>query len=373
MSVYNIHGEVIAPCDINGNPCSVYDINGNIIGDYNIATSDYERSILTARNAWIAEAREDETIVPLVVHTDQHGKLTASNSLFAYLSKAVPWEDVSACVGLGDTDNYWLGGFQNMESCLSSIPKTKQINIWGNHDTWTSDWLNNGIPPTAEEWGVLNQYFDNSEYNGNHRYNEYGIEYMIDETRKIKYVVIGGWEYDTSLGGYSHYVIGSESMNYIIQMLSTQDDYDIVVLSHIQPFKNQTSSSWTHPPVEEADMTSNVGVVVSSAETFIDQMLIDRKNKTSGIVEDSYGNEHSYDFTGCTSDLLCCFSGHEHCDKYMWQNGNIPVYLFDAYAYDNHPFYFVNVDRTKERLNVWKVDDVPTVYNFQILFNKPTE
>ena len=117
-------------------------------------------------------------------------------------------------------------------------------------------------------------------------------------------------------------------------------------------------------------MTVGVGTVVNSAETTLDQMLIDRKNKAIGTVKDSYGNSHAYDFTGCNSDLLCCFAGHEHCDKYMWQNGNIPVYLFDAYAYDNHPFYFVNIDRTKERLNIWKVDDVPTVYNYQIPFNQ---
>ena len=113
----------------------------------------------------------------------------------------------------------------------------------------------------------------------------------------------------------------------------------------------------------------NIGVG-NVADISISQMLIDRKNNASGTVKDSYGNSHAYNFAACTSDLLCCFAGHEHCDKYMWQNGNIPVYLFDAYAYDNHPFYFVNIDRTKERLNIWKVDDVPTVYNYQIPFNQ---
>ena len=376
MSVYNIHGEVASSYNINGNPCSVYDIYGNLIGDYNIASSDYERAVLYARDSWIAEARADETIVPIIVHADQHGRLSASNTLFPYLSKVVPWGDMSACIGLGDTANYSVTAFQNMESCLSVIPKNKQINIWGNHDTWYGTTNNNILQ--EEHLTALNTYFDNSSYNGNHKYNDYGIEYMIDEARKIKYVVIGGWEYDHNLGGYSHYVIGSDSMNYIIQMLSANDGYDIVILSHIQPFSGHTASSWNHPPVEEGSqgggggMTVGVGTVVSSAETTLNQMLIDRQNKASGTVKDSYGNLHSYDFTRCTTDILCCLSGHEHCDKYMWQNDNIPIYLFDAYAYDNHPFYFVNIDRTKERLNVWKVDDVPTVYNFQIPFNEPT-
>ena len=120
-------------------------------------------------------------------------------------------------------------------------------------------------------------------------------------------------------------------------------------------------------------MDISVGVVVSPKETSIDQMLIDRKNKASGTVKDSYGNVHSYDFANCNSDLICCFAGHEHCDKYMWQNGNIPVYIFDAYYVDNHPIYLVNINRTSKQINVWKIDDVPTVYNYQIPFDKPTE
>lgn len=374
MSVFDLFGNTATPYDINGKPCQAYDINGNLLtGDYNTASSDYERSILSARDMWIEEARTDTDIIPVIIHADQHGALTARNTLFPYLGKAVPWADVSACIGLGDTNNYTVTGFQNMVDYLSVIPKDKQINIWGNHDTWYGS-VNDNILQ-EEHLTALNTYFDNSAFNGNHKYNDYGIESMIDEVRKIKYVVIGGWEYDHDLGGYSHFNIGSDSMNYIIQMLSENDGYDIVILSHIQPFKNQTVSSWIYPPVEEGTqgggggMNVGVGTVVSASETYLDQMLIDRKNKTSGTVKDSYGNVHSYDFTNCNSDLICCFAGHEHCDKYMWQNGNIPVYLFDAYAYDNKPFYFVNIDRNKSRLNVWKIDTIPTVYNYQVPFD----
>ena len=328
----------------------------------------------------MAEARTDASIVPMVIHTDQHGRLTANNSLFAYLAKAVPWEDASACIGLGDTStsNYSVTAFQNMVSCLSGIPRAKQINIWGNHDTWYGS-VNNNIL-TEEHLTTLNTYFDNSAYNGNQKFNDYGIECMVDEDRKIKYVVIGGWEYDHTLGGYSHYNIGQAGMDGIVQMLSAQDGYDIVILSHVQPFARQVASDWIHPPVEDGEsqgggggMSVGVDTVVNVAETSLNQMLIDRKNKASGAVKDSYGNTHAYDFTGCNSELLCCFAGHEHCDKYMWQNGNIPVYLFDAYAYDNHPFYFVNINRASGWMNIWKIDDVPTVYNYQIPFDKPTE
>ena len=380
MGVVNLSGKAVTPVNLQGVRVSPVNIHGDPLdGDYSVASSDYERAILSARDAWIAEARADSSIVPLVVHTDQHGKLTADNALFRYLAKAVPWADASACIGLGDTvSNYDVAQFQAMVSCLSGIPANKQINIWGNHDTWFGSSTDNILG--EEQLNALNTYFDNSAYPGNHRYNAYGIEYMVDETRKIKYVVIGGWEYDHDLGAWNHYVIGSDSMAAIVEMLSQADGYDVVLLSHIQPFKNRATADWIHPPVEDGDsqgglggMSVSVGVVVSPKETSIDQMLIDRKNKASGTVKDSYGNAHNYDFSGCNSDLICCLAGHEHCDKYMWQNANIPVYIFDAYYVDNHPIYLVNIDRARERLNIWKIDDAPTVYNYQIPFEEPAE
>ena len=376
MSAVNLRGVAVTVCGLDGVPVSPVDLHGNPLdGDYSIASTDYERAILRARDAWMAEARADASVVPLVVHADQHGRLTAGNALFAYLQKAVPWADASACVGLGDTSNYSVAAFQAMTECLSGIPANRQINIWGNHDTWYGSANDNILQ--QEHLTALNTYFDNSAYNGNRKYNDYGIECMVDEERKIKYVVIGGWEYDHTLGGYSHYNIGSGSMAAIVDMLSQADGYDIILLSHIQPFAGQATADWLHPPVEDGEnqggsggMSVGVGTVVNRAETTLDKMLIDRKNKGIGTVYDSYGNAHSYDFSGCNSDLLCCFAGHEHCDKYMRQ-GSIPVYLFDAYAYDNHPIYFVNVDRVQRRLNIWKIDDVPTVYNYQIPFEEP--
>lgn len=374
MSIFDSEGNVFSNAyDCNGNLIrGVFDSAGILMsGDYTKYSSEYERNILLARDSWIAEAREDETIIPLVIHTDQHGRLTADNTLFPYLAKAVPWEDVSACIGLGDTTDYNLSRFQAMETCLSSIPKDKQINIWGNHDTWHSGKADN--PALQEEHlTVLNTYFDNSAFNGNHKFNDYGIECMIDEERNIKYVVIGGWEYDVNLGGYSHYVIGSDSMDAIIQMLSANDGYDIVILSHIQPFATQTADSWTYPPAEggaqggSGSMDYSAGVVVYKGRTTLDQMLKDRQNRASGTVKDSYQNVHTYDFTNCTGNILACFAGHEHCDKYMYQNDNIPIYLFDAYAYDKRPFYFVNINRTQGCMNMWKIDMTPNVYNYTI-------
>ena len=44
------------------------------------------------------------------------------------------------------------------------------------------------------------------------------------------------------------------------------------------------------------------------------------------------------------------------------------IMAFDAYAYDTHPFYFVNVDRTSKNIHVWRVDETPQVVDWVIPF-----
>ena len=53
---------------------------------------------------------------------------------------------------------------------------------------------------------------------------------------------------------------------------------------------------------------------------------------------------------------ICISIGHGKSAKGGYDSGalggSIPVYLFDAYAYDNHPIYLVNIDRNQRRLNI---------------------
>lgn len=383
MSIYDTNGLLLSDVyDMQSEALqSAYDVFGTEIystGDYDHYDTEYQHTILNARNDWLSEVRSGDDVIPQIIHTDQHGRLTANNALFPYLGLAINWDEVSACIGLGDVTGYNVAAFQAMLTCLDDIPASKQINIWGNHDTWGgSREINGHYVPTAEEYrDVLSYYFDNSAYNGNIRYNDYGIESMIDSKNHIKYIVIGGWEYDSNLGGYSHYVIGTDSMDYIIQMLHNTDGNDIVILSHLQLFaQNKGHDTWV-VPYEDAcggagltkDGTGVPGTVVDSHDCIIDQLLIDRKNKSAGTVRDSYGISHNYDFSDCTGDLICCFAGHEHCNWYNHQNGNIPVVIYDAYAYDTHPFYFVNINRTKKQLAVWRVDDTPQFVKWSIPF-----
>lgn len=383
MPVYNYSGDVISTTyNKSGTAFStVYNVNGNIIGggDYDHYDTEYQYKILQARDEALTELRGDDDVVLQIIHADQHGKLTANNALFPYLGVAMKWQEVSACIGLGDVTNYSVSAFQAMKTCLDDIPLSKQINIWGNHDTWggSRQLTASGYVASDEQFKDVLSYYFSSNYNANIKYNDFGIESMIDPVSHIKYVIIGGWEYDAVLGGYSHYNIGSDSMDYIISMLNNTDGNDIVILSHIQPFKNQVHDDWIIPYEDAcggggltAEGAAKPDRVVNQAETFLDNLLIARKNKTSGTVKDSYGGIHSFDFTNSTGDLLCCFAGHEHCNWYMYQNNNIPVIIYDAYAYDTHPFYFVTINRVRQRISVWRVDETPQYIKWIIPFAK---
>lgn len=379
MPIYDSKGISASYCyDKTGASLTdVYDISGNIHHPQYAPSTPYEQALFNAMQDW--QSKRTASIVPLIVHSDQHTYLR-NNPIFSKLSDMGAVNGISACLNLGDVTDYNVSNFQAMAQALSYIPKNKQINLWGNHETWIRQI--DMTPPyrtvTAEELAEINTYFDNSEYGIQHTYNDYGIQYLIDNTNKIKYVVLSGWEYDTQLGSYNYYVIGSQSMDSLISMLSTVDNYDIVIISHIQPYCGLYSSSlWTHPPVEPENPQGGGGsmsynVVCTATNVHMDDLLNARKNKTSGTIADSYGNIHTFDFSSCTSDLLCCLAGHEHIDKYSWgNNGTIPVYIFDGYGFDNHPIYYLNIDKSNKYLDVWKIDDSPTVYNFQIPFAKP--
>lgn len=387
--VYTINGtESNIAYAINGSSLSeAYELDGTLIslnGDYDHWDTEYQHSILIARDEWAEEYRSDSTVLPVVIHTDQHGRLNTSGGreLFAYLALAVKWDECSALINLGDVANYSVPAFQAMASCLSPIPAEKQINIWGNHETWTPEWSAGTSVPSAENWATLNYYYDNSEYNGYvFKTGTKCSQYMIDAERGIKYVVLGGWDYDNSLGGHSHYVVDGDNLDSMISMLSEVDNYDVVILSHIQPYswaeggqlQYDGTTTWYLPPTDGRSsvetMTGYYEPLVNPYDTALNQLFSDRKNKQSGTVKDSYGVSHSYDFTNCTSDLICSLHGHEHNDRYNYQpvgEYTMPVILFDALYYDNHPFYFVNINRTNEVVNCWKVDDQANIYRYSI-------
>ena len=326
--------------------------------DYDEWYSEFQHSILIARDEWKTQYRADNSVVPFILHTDQHGVLNYNNAwtrqLFAYLGLALKWNEVSACIGLGDVD---MSDYADMYQVLSYLPTNKLINIWGNHDLWRSYTTVND--QFVIDWDT--NYFDNSNYLVSHAYNKKGFEYHIDSAHNIKYVCFGGWEIDKNLGGYSHYNITSESMEDLITMLEVNDGYDIIILTHCSPFAHSsvynystgtdTDTLYEEPVLEKSD-GSLTNLVVNGIG--FDDMFNARNLKTSGTILDSYGNSHSYDFSNTTGNIICCLNGHDHRDRFGYSNGILTV-EYDAFAYGNNPFYMINVDRTNNVLVFWKI------------------
>ena len=389
MSVYDKSGAALsAVYDKSGTSLpTAYDKNGVVVftsgpePDYDEWSTEYQHTILQARDEWKTKYRADDTIIPLMFHTDQHRYLRYAGDLFQYLSLAIKWSEISAIGNLGDVcgSTYTTSELNNMVSCLAPIPTSKKIGVWGNHDCQLHGDEGSSYSYKAlsdAEFTVLkDNYFDNSSYGDGtyHVYDNRNNEYVIDKENNVKYCIFSTWYFNSEGQVYYDPRLSYEAAEAWITMLSAVDNYDIIVLSHIQPYYY---TEWFHPAVdgEEAETLSVTADRISKVTplTQINQLMAARKAKTSGTLIDYDGVSHSYDFSACTSDILCAFAGHRHQDLYQWDaNGTVPVIVLDAMGYDNHPFYMVNVDRTNQLVDIWKVDDSPTFYNFQIPFTKP--
>lgn len=381
MSIYDVAGNSLQNIfAVNGEPLAkLYDVLGNDIfggdtppspGDYDEWTTEYEHTILRARNEWATEYRADNAIIPFVTTTDQHGLLDSTvagsengGALYKYLSKAIKWDEVSASLTLGDVcGNYFSdSSLMSMNQKLSVIPSSKRIDVPGNHDV-------NGIRDDAEFMNeVFTYYFDNSAYNEFSRFENRGFETMVDSVRHIRYVVLGSWYY-TAGASMSSYRISTEAIDWLIDVLESDLENDIIIVSHIQP--SNRSKRETRPPVDGQVYRIYYGrtQAVGGDNLKMQDLLIARKNKTSGTITDSDGVVHSFDFSGCTTDLVCTLHGHEHNDKIHYDCG-VPSCIFDSYRHNSlRPAYLGNIDRARQRIHIWKIENNCTIQQIIVPF-----
>lgn len=332
--------------------------------------SAYAAVIEEAKNAWMLECNGNIDKIPLVVHTDQHSYYTSSE-LFDFIAEIVNWYDVGKVINLGDTAGSWVDAdtehptlsctaLENYLTATASVPFSKRIEVFGNHDTWgdNADGTGRYTPQN-----YLYKYFRNIYAR---RADNYGDFVVFDDNYNVKYLAVSGMAYDSELGGYSHYVINPDSLRWIIAELEKADGYDVIILSHV-PLG--VSSAIVTNPIDGTSETKGVGGVNSKLLT---ELWTGRKDKTTGTVTDEYGTSYAFDFTSCNGELLCGLHGHVHEDGYYYI-GNLLDAYFDCYYQSPKAIHFVIVDRENRRLNVWKVDDTPQYVNYQIPLDKPTE
>ena len=308
---------------------------------YSGLSADYVAMVQANYNAMMAECLGDYNKIPIIVHTDQHGRIGASNQVMKLIGDMVNWYEVSKCMNLGDTvpDRFDMTTLDNyLSATKDSIPLSKRLDVYGNHDVWDSD--------DSQKYTVdqkrLSPYFKNI-YARRHGNNGYFT--VVDDYYNVKYLVISDLEYpDTN---YSTRRITTAQAKFIVSELSADDGRDVVLVSHV--------------PLDSDEVTSRDSTYQAYSEKFLSDttahnsfmtMIAARKNKTSGTFTDSEGISHAYDFSNVSGDLLMSLHGHAHFEAYRTFENSITEFMFDWF--DGNTFYFAYIDRKEKKFKVWK-------------------
>lgn len=308
---------------------------------YSGLSDDYVVMVQTNYDAMMAECLGDYNKIPIIVHTDQHGRIGASNQVMKLIGDMVNWYEVSKCMNLGDTvpDRFDMTTLDNyLSATKDSIPLSKRLDVYGNHDVWDS---NDSQKYTVDQ-KRLSPYFKNI-YARRHGNNGYFT--VFDDYYNVKYLVISDLEYpDTN---YSKRRITTAQAKFIVSELSEDDGRDVVLVSHV--------------PLDSDEVTSRDDTYAAYSEKFLSDttahnsfmtMIAARKNKTSGTFTDSEGISHTYDFSNVSGDLLMSLHGHAHFEAYRTFENSITEFIFDWF-YGN-TFYFAYIDRKEKKFKVWK-------------------
>lgn len=356
----------------------------NDISQYGVSSA-YASKMKEAIDAWMGDYAGDSKKVPIIVHTDQHGRLTISRKgIFDLIDYLVNWDGVSAIFDLGDTVvDRWEDDDTNSNpllrnetleiarQCLYSIPKNKQINVYGNHDTWYSG----DVPTTVT--GVLpslqynNPYFTSDGLITKMLDDNSGFKIIYDTKNNIKYFVLAGWDYaDKPYGtiNNNYYWINKPHIEWIIDEFAKNDGYDLVLISHV-PLEMGAAGSID--PITSESIVRQNPIYITHDTSFLVPLWNARKTKTSGSI--SYNSESvPFDFTSCENDCLCALSGHTHFDGVEYLNGTGLLQVsFDWFT--NNTIHFVIIDRRNEKVKCWKLnedDDTPAVDVWEMPFDK---
>lgn len=298
-------------------------------------STSYAGVIEEAKNAWMLEYSGNINKIPLIIHTDQHDDMgdDASKTMWETIDDMVSWFDISKVINLGDTtnayDNYndpTLGdtGLEAYLEATKAIPMSKRIEVFGNHDCMANIGGSLTYVPTFPSY--LNPYFKNVMAR---RTSNNGYHVTYDPYFNVKYIVTSNYDYVDA----SNYSMASPAQyDWLIEELSKDDGYDIIVLSHAG-----------HPWYYDSQFSN---------------ILKARYAKTAGTATDRLSGTHSYDFTNCQTNLLVFLHGHSHSDGYGYDMGVLSQ-CFKNYYDSTRPIFFVIVDRENSQLKVWKVMRTP--------------
>lgn len=354
----------------------------NDINKYTISSA-YATKMKEAIDAWMAYYAGDDKIIPFIVHTDQHGRLTAAwQGIFNLLDYLVNWDGVSAIFNLGDTVvDHWEDDNTNVNPllrnatleaariCLENIPKEKRIDVYGNHDTWYFNGsVTTAVSGTLPSLKYLNPYFLSDGLVTKKLPDNSGLEVVYDNKRNVKYLVLAGWDYADKTGqnvGYQWYWINQDHLNWMVDEMTKNDGYDLVLVSHVPLQMGYTGCV---DPITGSSITETVPWYITHCDPYLIPLWNARKNKTNGSVS-SNGVSVTYDFRKCETDCLCALSGHTHYDGVQYLNNANNGLLDTSFDwFQNQTIHFGVIDRRARKIKVWKLandSNTPSVTSWE--------
>ena len=290
--------------------------------------------------------------IPFFISTDQHGRGVEAHR---YVNNI----DVDGMnivnINLGDTVQDYFR-LDTLNGVLSRIKQVKNyIGVVGNHDVWTK------YMETCNNYDLCRIFTTtNFQKRTGGMQDFYSV---IDTYHNAKFIALCPY-YPTGstenpgtdgnvflYGAYSKY--GTEQIRWLIDELSLDDGYDIVILQH-QTFKGTTFT----------DRSGNSGTADAVGRSdSVWQMLKDYNNRSSGTITDSDGVSHTYDFTGAKGKVLCSLHGHHHHEWYG--KDEILSYVADWYG-NGWSCTFGLIDRVDQKLNIFKFDYTQTMEALEI-------
>lgn len=347
MATYSLNGEQISNVyDLTSlNLNQAYDIQGNELLDEFIKTIlSYDTNYIIT-NAWLANAttQRDALLtafnattdgIPFFIQTDGHGRYNEGNKGCHNLAE--PIMEYVRNIQLGDYESFYYDGNNPSDHARTSNGIEKYISAMGNHEFMnnnTEDALLADLPTLIASYTPSDGALGSSVY---------GCYKVIDTKYNVKYLITQPHIPNASKTAGFEYKITSVQYEWLIDELEANDGYDVVVIQHEPP--NGTYINTTDDSTYTYSFTNmSIGEILSA-----------RKAKTSGTYTDSDGVSNSYDFTNCTTDLLCVLSGHHHKEAYLDKTTlGLPIYVADWFGNDATCCYGL-IDRTNAKLKIWK-------------------
>lgn len=342
---------------------SVYDVNGNEVagggGDvkqaflelvasgeinlgatigavlaYNNLSANWISNATTAYNSMLAKYKElANRAIPFFISTDQHGRGVEQHR---WVNNTDADGMNIANINLGDT----VTDYYNLAQLNSMLARTRQvknyIGVVGNHDT-----SNHGAE-TPTVYDLTRTFMSTYE---RHIPCGYDDSYtIIDGLHDVKIVVSDNYIHGSD-GSMVNDALSSEYCDWLIKELS-DDTHDILFVQHWMIYALRGVYKYRDGTPQTTD---GIGGPVQ-----LRNLLVARKNKTSGSITDTNGGSHAFDFTNLTHDLLCCLHGHQHEEIYANLDGLL-CYVADWYG-SNYSCVFGIVDRENDKLRIWKFD-----------------